>query len=210
MKRVGDKHRLPEKEHTVCYSRRKVLVTQLCPTLWDPVDCSLPDSSVHGILQTRILEWVANPLSRWSSWPKDQTQISPTVGRFFTIWATKVGPKKEKSSSNFIIQDYLWNSTGIIKSLTTLRSDQISHSIVSDSLWPHESQHARPPCPSPTPGVHSDSRPSSQWCHPAISSSVVPFSSCPQSLPASEFFPKQPYYIWRAHILNKTIKEITL
>ena len=59
-------------------------------------------------------------------------------------------------------------------------------SVASDSLQPHESQHARPPCPSPTPGVHSDSRPSSQWCHPAISSSVVPFSSCPQSLPASE------------------------
>ena len=58
---------------------------------------------------------------------------------------------------------------------------------MSDSLRPHESQHARPPCPSPTPGVHLDSRPSSQWCHPAISFSVVPFSSCPQSLPASVF-----------------------
>ena len=60
---------------------------------------------------------------------------------------------------------------------------------MSDSLRPHESQHTRPPCPSPTPGVHWDSHPSSQWCHPAISSSVVPFSSCPQSLPASESFP---------------------
>ena len=59
---------------------------------------------------------------------------------------------------------------------------------MSDSLWPHESQHARPPCPSPTPRVHSDSRPSSQWCHPAISSSVISFSSCPQSLPASSLF----------------------
>ena len=68
-------------------------------------------------------------------------------------------------------------------------SVQFSHSVVSDSLRPHESQHARPPCPSPTPGVHPDSHPSSQWCHPAISSSVVPFSSCPQSLPASESFP---------------------
>ena len=58
-------------------------------------------------------------------------------------------------------------------------SVQFSRSVVSDSLRPHESQHARPPCPSPTPGVHSDSRPSSQWCHPAISSSVVPFSYCP-------------------------------
>ena len=56
-------------------------------------------------------------------------------------------------------------------------------------LRPHESQHPRPPCPSPTPRVHSDSHPSSQWCHPAISSSVVPFSSCPQSLSASESFP---------------------
>ena len=73
--------------------------------------------------------------------------------------------------------------------VVTFRSDQISHSVVSDSLRPHESQHARPPCPSPTPGVQSDSSPSSQWCHPAISSSVVPFSSCPQSLPASESFP---------------------
>ena len=70
-----------------------------------------------------------------------------------------------------------------------LSSVQFSRSVVSNSLRPHESQHARPPCPSPTPGVHSDSRPSSQWCHPAISSSVIPFSSCPQSLPASESFP---------------------
>ena len=70
-----------------------------------------------------------------------------------------------------------------------ITSVQISHSVVSDSLRPHESQHARPPCPSPTPGVHSNSPPSSWWCHPAISSSVVPFSSCPQSLPASGSFP---------------------
>ena len=69
-----------------------------------------------------------------------------------------------------------------------IRSDQISRSFVSDSLWPHELQHARPPCPSPTPGVHSNSRPSGRWFHPAISSSVIPFSSCPQSLPASRSF----------------------
>ena len=68
-------------------------------------------------------------------------------------------------------------------------SVQFSRSVMSNSLRPHESQHARPPCPSPTPGVHSDSCPSSQRCHPAISSSVVPFSSCPQSLSASESFP---------------------
>ena len=75
-------------------------------------------------------------------------------------------------------------------------SVQFSCSVVSDSLRPHESQHARPPCPSPTPGVHSDSCLSSQWCHPAISSSVVPFSSCPQSLPASESFPMSQLFEW--------------
>ena len=73
-----------------------------------------------------------------------------------------------------------------------------SHSVVSDSLQLHESQHTRPPCPSPTPKVHSDSHPSSQWCHPAISSSVVSFSSCPQSLPASESFPMSQLFAWGA------------
>ena len=68
-----------------------------------------------------------------------------------------------------------------------ISSVQFSRSVVSNSLQPHELQHPRPPCPSPTPGVHSNSCPSSQWCHPAISSSVIPFSSCPQSLQASVF-----------------------
>ena len=68
-------------------------------------------------------------------------------------------------------------------------SVQFSHSIVFNSLRPHELWHARPPCPSTTPGVHPNSCASSRWCHPAISSSAVPFSSCPQSLPASESFP---------------------
>ena len=75
-------------------------------------------------------------------------------------------------------------------------SVQLSRSLVSDSLRPHESQHTRPPCPSPTPEVHSNSRPSSRWCHPAISSSVVPFSSCSQSLPASQTFPMSQLFAW--------------
>ena len=75
-----------------------------------------------------------------------------------------------------------------------ISSVQFSRSVVSDSLRPHESQHARPPCPSPTPGVRSDSRPSSLWCHPAISSSVIPFFS--PSLPASESFPMSQLFIW--------------
>ena len=68
----------------------KVIVTQSCLTLCDPMDCSLPGSSVHGILQARILVWVAIPFSRGSSWPRDRTQVSYIAGRFFTIWATRV------------------------------------------------------------------------------------------------------------------------
>ena len=74
-------------------------------------------------------------------------------------------------------------------------SVHFSRSVMSDSLWPHESQHTRTPCPSPTPGVYSNSCPSSQWCHPAILSSVIPFSSCPQSLPASGSFPMSQLHI---------------
>ena len=73
---------------------------------------------------------------------------------------------------------------------------QFSRSVMSDSLWPHESQHARPPCPSPTPRVDPNSCASSRWCHPAISSSVVPFSSCPHSLPASGSFPMSQLFAW--------------
>ena len=80
-------------------------------------------------------------------------------------------------------------------SSSNISSVQFSLSVVSDALRPHESQHTRPPCPSPTPRVHSDSCPSSPWCHPAISSSVVPFS-CSQSPPASESFPKSQLFAW--------------
>ena len=81
-------------------------------------------------------------------------------------------------------------------------SVQFSHSAMSNSLWPHESQHTRPPCPSPTPGVHPNSCPLSRWYHPAILSSVVPFSSCPQSLPASESFPMSQLFAWRGQSIG--------
>ena len=74
-------------------------------------------------------------------------------------------------------------------------SGQFSRSVMSDSLRLHELQHTRPPCPSPTPGVNPNSHPSSRWCHPAISSSVIPFS-CPQPLPASESFPMSQLFTW--------------
>ena len=132
------------------------LVTQSCPTLCNLMDCSLLGSSVHGILQARILELLPFPS------PGDLPE-----------------PGTEPRSPTLQVDSLLSKSPG--------SSVQFSRSVMSDSLRSHESQHARPPCPSPTPGVHSDSRPSSQWCHPAISSSVVPLASCPQSLPASVF-----------------------
>ena len=82
------------------------------------------------------------------------------------------------------------------------QSLQFSHSVVSNSLQPNESQHARPPCPSPTPGVHTNPCPLCQWCHPAISSSVIPFSSCPQSLPASESFSVSQLFTWGGQIIG--------
>ena len=92
-----------------------------------------------------------------------------------------------------------WLSGSWRSFLYQIRSDQISRSVMSNSLRSHESQHTRPPCPTPTHGVHWDSRPLSQWCHPAISSSVVPFSSCPQSLPASEY---SSVYSWHLFLIS--------
>ena len=99
--------------------------------------------------------------------------------------------KEEDGKTNLImnINLRLWH-------LNPLSSVQFSRSVVSDSLRLHELQHARPPCPIPTPGVHSNSCASSRWCHPAISCSVVPFSSCPQSLTASESFPMSQLFTW--------------
>ena len=74
----------------------KVKVAQSCPTLWDPMDCRLPGSSVHGILQARILEWVAIPFCRGSSQPRNQTQVSHIAGEFFTIWATREAHWEER------------------------------------------------------------------------------------------------------------------
>ena len=92
--------------------------------------------------------------------------------------------------TKLIFSNYYWGKCKNIGSV------QFSHSVVSDSFQPHELQHTRPPCPSPTPGVHSNSCTLSRWYHPAISSSVVPFSSYPQSLPASGSFPMSQLFAW--------------
>ena len=82
------------------------------------------------------------------------------------------------------------------KRVYIISSVPFSRSVVSDSLWPHGPQHARPPCPSPTPRVYSNPCPLGWWCHPTISSSVVPFSSCPQSFPASGSFQMSQFFTW--------------
>ena len=125
------------------------------------------------------------------------------------VWCYKClskGPQRKKITQTFffffkfLCEEWSMNQClklHIVSFYATMNnSDQFSHSVMSDSLRPHESQHPRPPCPSPTPGVHPNSCASSRWCHPAISSSVIPFSSCPQSLPASESFPMSQLFAW--------------
>ena len=94
------------------------------------------------------------------------------------------------------MQQGLFTCTSGVAQCVQFSSVQFSHSVVSNSMRPHELQHARPPCPSPTPGVYSNSCPSSWWCHLDISSSLIPFSSCPQSLPASESLPMSQLFAW--------------
>ena len=137
-----------------------------------------PGPSNHGILQARILEWVVIPFSRGSSRPRDnQTCISWLEGGFSTIG------QPGKPSTLISASHYTLSPSLLVNPLL------FSHSVISDSLQPHGQQHARLPCPSLSPGVYSNSCPPSQWCHPTISSSVVPFSSCLQSFPASGSIP---------------------
>ena len=134
-------------------------------------------------LQATKLEWVAMPSSRGSSQPRDQTQVSSTAGGFFTNWATREALCLKENSKCKMTQ-----------ANKTFSSVQFSHSVLSNSLWPHGLQHARLPCSSPTLGVYSNWCPLCWWCHPTISSSVVPFSSCLQSFPASGSFPISRFF----------------
>ena len=180
-------------EHVLLFSRSVV-----SDSLW-PHDCSPPGSSVHGILQARMLEWVAIFSSRGSSQARNRVQVS-CFGRWILYcWATR---EWDDAPFSFLTLPVKWPSSLSSLQFITLingdkhRSVQLSCSVVSDSLRPHGLQHTRLPCPSSTPGVHSNWCPLSQWCHPAISASVVPFSSCPQSFPASESFPMSQLFAW--------------
>ena len=114
------------------------------------------------------------------------------------LWFMSSSVLRMFSTESFIVSGLTFRSLIHFEFLFVygVSSVQFSRSVLSDSLQPHELQHVRPPCPSLTPGVHSELRPLSQWCHPAISSSVVPFSSCPQSLPASKSSPVSQLFAW--------------
>ena len=166
-------------------------VAQSYLTLCDPLDCSPRGPSVHGILQARILEWVAIFSSRGSSQARNRAQVSCTGRRILYCWATRewddapfsflILPVEQPSSLSSLQFIPLMNSD-------KHRSVQLSCSVVPDSFRPRGLQHTRLACPSPTPGACSNSCPLSWWRHPTISSSVIPFSSRLQSFPAAGSF----------------------
>ena len=122
--------------------------------------------------------------------PNLQNPLSVSALQHIWISTSHVSSAQQGwAASVYLTGQLSYRKIALSVSVALTVSVQFSCSVVSDSLRPHESQHTRPPCPSPTPRVYSDSCPSSRWCHPAISSSVVPFSSCPQSLSASGSFP---------------------
>ena len=114
------------------------------------------------------------------------------VLKFISLWGPPIIPLAVLRTTHCPFLSASHSSSRIQSSFHV----QFSRSVMSDSLRPHELQHARPPCPSQTPGAYSNSCPLSWWCHPAISSSVVPFSSCPQSLPPSGSFPMSQLFAW--------------
>ena len=106
----GKKSLSENTQASLAHGESEMLAAQSCPTLCNPMDCSLPGSSVHGMLQVRILEWVAMPFSKGSSWPRDRTWISHSVGRFFTIWATREAPlPHEGRQSQIILNNLPWS-----------------------------------------------------------------------------------------------------
>ena len=153
---------------------------QSCPTLCDPIDGSPPGSPVPGILRARTLDWVAISFNAWK-W-KVKVKLLSHVQLLATPWTAAYQALLSMGFSR-------WECWSEVPSPSPISEYQFNRSVVSNSLWPHESQHTRLPCLSPTPGIYSNPCPSSRWCHPTISSSVVPVSSCPQFLPASGSFP---------------------
>jgi len=153
------------------------------------------------VIANTLLQQHKRRLYTWTS-PDGQYQNQIDYILCSKTWRSSIQSAKIRlgadccSEHELLITKFRLKFKKVEKTTRPFSSVQFSLSVVSNFLGPHELQHTRPPCPSPTPGVHSNSRPSSQWCHPAISSSVVPFSSCPQSLSASESFPVSQLFTW--------------
>ena len=161
--------------------------------VWDTkINCSI---FAFQAAMNILISFVILSLSSWGP-----TLILPKFGHFADICmlCTSILPLE------LFIQCKVYNKEKLAVELLNLLV-QFSRSVVSNSLQLHELQHARPPCPSPTPGVHPNSCPSSRWCHPVISSSVVHFSSCPQSLPASESFPMSQLFTWGGQSMGVSV-----
>ena len=157
-------------------------VAQSCPTLCNPLNCSTPGFLFHQQLpeftQTHV-HWVSGAIQTSQALSSPSPSVTPIMCRLaYFILSHRFLMSLSFFPPNLAFCCLFWWDDF---HYSIFSSVQFSRSVMSDSLRPHESQHTRPPCPSPTPRVHSDSRPLSQWCHPAISSSVFPFSSCPQS-----------------------------
>ena len=150
-----------KQNETVRHIHISVPHTQSCPTLCDPMDCSPPGYSVHGVFPARILDLVAISYSRAPSRPRDQTVSPALAGRFFIT--VPPGTPSNDSREFCYAKELLKNWKDQPEEIRIfIHSVQVSRSVVSDSLRPHELQHARPPCPPPTPRVHSKSRLSSR------------------------------------------------
>ena len=163
-------------------------------------------AAVHGVAESGMTQWL-NDNKQWSWWghhsPQGESNASSKgslrglqqCGLILNLWGTK-SPECFSTPPNL---SCLPNTLPLSPLGTII---QFSCSVVSDSLRPHETQHARPPCLSPTPGLHPNPCPSSRWCHPAISSSVILFSSCPQSSPASGSFQMSQFLHQVAKVLE--------
>ena len=154
---------------------------QSCLILCNPVGYNLPGSCVHGIFREEY----------WSRLPCPPSGESSHSGIKRTSLMSFV-----RSGRVFTTTTYLWSPLNGVGAFNSFRisSVQFSYSVVSDSLWPHGMQHARLPCPSPTSRTYSNSCPLSQWCHPTISSPVIPFSSHLQSFPAPGSFQMSQFF----------------
>ena len=157
--------------------------------------------------------------------PGIEPRSSCIAGRFFTIWITREAHSRRWIHKMGYFVVYMNNKGRIVYDFRnnvdskSILPVHFSSSVVSYSLWPRELQHARPPCPSPTPGIHPNSCPSSWWRHQAISFSVVPFSSCLQPLPSSGSFPMSQLFAWGgqsigvsalASVLPKNIQDFSI